>query len=97
MLPLAEEPECLVLAMVDPLDRQPVNSFRLLSGKPVSVRVATPSDVELMLERLYGGAQNSMDGLVDEIDAADDLGSDEDVDRLRDLASEARSFAWSIC
>ncbi|HEY6433620.1 MAG TPA: type II secretion system ATPase GspE [Acetobacteraceae bacterium] len=89
VLPLAEEPECLVLAMVDPLDRQPVNSFRLLSGKPVSVRVATPSDVELMLERLYGGAQNSMDGLVDEIDAADDLGSDEDVARLRDLASEA--------
>jgi len=89
VLPLADTRDCLVLAMADPLDPHPVRAFELLCGKPVSVRVAARSDLELAYERLYGGGKGIIGELVDEIQEAEQGGPDEDVDRLRDLASEA--------
>jgi general secretion pathway protein E len=89
VLPLADTQHCLVLAMANPLDPHPVRSFELLCGKPVAVRVAARSDLELAYERLYGGGKGMIGELVDEIQEAEGSGLDEDVDRLRDLASEA--------
>ena len=88
VLPLRETPEHLVIAVADPLNDYPVRSLSLLAGKPVEIRIATPSDVELAHERLYGGEKGSLGQIVDEIENAEDAGPDEDIDRLRDLASE---------
>jgi general secretion pathway protein E len=88
VLPLKDLPERLLLAVADPLDRYPVQSLALLAGKPVEIRIATPSDVELAHERLYGGEKGSLGQIVDEIEQAEEVGADEDIDRLRDLASE---------
>jgi general secretion pathway protein E len=86
VLPLRELPDLLVLAVADPLDDYPMRSLSLLSGKPVEIRVAAASDVDLAHERLYGGAKGSLGQIVDEIE--EEAGPDEDIDRLRDLASE---------
>jgi general secretion pathway protein E len=88
VLPLKDLPERLVLAVADPFNDYPVRSLALLTGKAIEIRVATPSDVELAHERLYGGEKGSLGQIVDEIEQADEGGPDEDVDRLRDLASE---------
>jgi general secretion pathway protein E len=88
VLPLKNLPERLLLAVADPLNKYPVQSLALLAGKPVEIRIATPSDVELAHERLYGGEKGSLGQIVDEIEHGDDMGPDEDIDRLRDLASE---------
>jgi general secretion pathway protein E len=88
VLPLRETPEHLVIAVADPFNDYPVRSLSLLAGKPVEIRIATPSDVELAHERLYGGEKGSLGQIVDEIENAEDAGPDEDIDRLRDLASE---------
>ena len=88
-VPLSEETDGLVIAMVDPLDPHPIISFRMLSGKPVRVCVITATDLERVYERLYGGDQDSMNDIIDEIDAGEESKGDEDVARLRDLASEA--------
>ena len=97
LLPLADLPDELVVAMVDPLDAYAIRALEMAAGKPVGIRVALPSDLELAQERLYEGSKGSIGQIVDEIaepghgGAMDGDGSsgDEDVDRLRDLASEA--------
>src|SRR5579859_1096137 len=53
VLPLRETADQLVIAVADPLDDYPMRSLALLAGKPVDIRIATPSDVELAHERLY--------------------------------------------
>jgi len=88
VLPLRETADQIVIAVADPLDDYPMRSLALLAGKPVDIRIATPSDVELAHERLYGGEKGSLGQIVDEIENAEDTGPDEDIDRLRDLASE---------
>jgi general secretion pathway protein E len=88
VLPLRETPEAVTLAVSDPLDDYPVRSLALLAGKPVEVRLAAPSDIEAAYERLYGHESNAINQIADGIDVAEDTSSDEDVSRLRDLASE---------
>lgn len=87
ILPLSDSVNQLVVAVTDPLDEYAIRSLSLLAGKPVKIRLGTPSDVELAYERLYGGSKSSITQIVKEIEAQDRL-IDEDIDRLRDLASE---------
>ena len=89
VLPLADGPEGVVLAVADPLDAHAIRAFEVFSGKPVSVRVAAPSDLDLAQERLYGTGQRALGEVVGEIGGAEDSSADEDVARLRDQASEA--------
>ena len=54
ILPLAEKPEGLVLAMADPLDSYAADAMRLISGCELLLRVAEPAVLESAIERLYG-------------------------------------------
>jgi hypothetical protein len=86
VLPLADTDEGLVVAMADPLDSYTVGAMQLFAGKPVLVSVGVPADIEAALERLFGSAGG------DEVQALGDiteLGAEDDIQRLRDLASEA--------
>ena len=86
VLPLADTPEGLVVAMADPLDSYTVGAMQLFAGKPVQVSVGVPADIEAALERLFGSAGG------EEVQALGDiaeLGAEDDIQRLRDLASEA--------
>jgi general secretion pathway protein E len=87
VLPIAETLDHIVLAVSDPLDQFPVQSLALLAGKPVEVKIATPSEIELAHERLYGEEKPASSAVTGNADA-EALEDDEDVDRLRDLASE---------
>jgi general secretion pathway protein E len=86
VLPLADTREGLMVAMADPLDHYTVGAMQLFAGKPVQVSVGVPADIEAALERLFGSAGG------DEVQALGDiaeLGAEDDIQRLRDLASEA--------
>ncbi len=86
IVPIEQGPDGAVLAMADPLDRFAIDAVRMAAGAPVEVRVATPADIEAALHSLYD---------VDKEGAAAGTGGDNgvdaeaDVERLRDLASEA--------
>ncbi len=87
--PIGESPEVAVLAMADPLDKFAVDAVRLASGKQVEIQVATPADIEAVLNRLYGEGR---DAITDFPGDAGEPGAGEaveDVERLKDLASEA--------
>ncbi|MCZ6720310.1 MAG: type II secretion system ATPase GspE [Proteobacteria bacterium] len=86
IVPLGDSPEGVVVAMADPLDQYAIDAMRLFTGKPVEARVGVPADIEAAFDRLYGTGQGTIGEVVDEGPAA---GADEDIERLRDLASEA--------
>jgi general secretion pathway protein E len=85
VLPLSDQPDGLAVAMVDPLDTYALDALRLACGRPVLARVAIPAELEAAIDRLYGsGVANT------ETSAQSDAGElDLDVERLKDLASEA--------
>jgi general secretion pathway protein E len=88
-LPLSESENEVVLAMVDPLDQYTIDAFRLLTEREVKARVASLQDWENAFERLYGSGKTSMDQIISDIETRDDNGTGEDLQQLKDLASEA--------
>ncbi len=85
---LAETEASVILAMADPLDGYTVDAVRLAAEKDVEVRIATPSAIDRALARLYGAAPESMGEIVDAA-GADLQTTEEDIARLRDMASGA--------
>jgi len=86
VLPLAEGDEGVAVAMADPLNGYAADALRLISGRKLLPRVATPAEIEAAIDRLYADGRGA-GGAVEEAAAEDAL--DLDVERLRDLASEA--------
>jgi general secretion pathway protein E len=89
ILPVAETTDEFVLAMADPLDHHAIRGLEMIAGKRVRVCVATPSDIEAGYVRLYQGEAQAGDALPAAIEEAADESLIDDVNRLRDLASEA--------
>ncbi len=89
VIPLADHPDELVLAMADPLDSYALKAMQLISAKTVSPRVAVPADVEAAVDRLYGAGSSTIDQIVEDSGQDDQEVADEDIERLKDLASEA--------
>ncbi|MGH7036283.1 MAG: type II secretion system ATPase GspE [Stellaceae bacterium] len=88
VLPLADRDEALVVAMIDPLDTYARRAVEMAAGKPLVARIALPSDFDTAYARLYEAEKAPLG----EVASTAELGSDEelleDVNRLRDLASE---------
>jgi general secretion pathway protein E len=89
-MPIAVDGDRMTLAMADPLDLFTSDAVADLLGQEVTVAVAVPAELEAAFDRLYPelGDDEGDDG------AAMDIGPggapiEEDVERLRDLASEA--------
>ncbi len=88
IIPLSDTDNVLTVAMADPLDEYAINALRLHAGKPVSAKVGIPADIDAALERLLS-VSTSDDDSIDSLDAGLDDDLIDDVERLRDLASEA--------
>lgn len=89
LVPLAEDDTMLAVAMVDPLDQATVRALQFAAGKPVVCRAALPSDIDAALERLYGEGKSALSRIGDAADGRENEDQDADLDRLKDLASEA--------
>ncbi len=89
IIPLADSPERLELAMADPLDSYAIDAMRLSAGKPVLVRVGVPSDIEAAFERLYGSGSTSIEQILEDDAVQREEDTLQDIERLKDLASEA--------
>ena len=89
MIPLTDTAEALTVAMADPLDDAAVRALEFALDKPVCRRVAVPVDIEAAYERLYGEGRSAIERIYDAAGERDDEDRDEDLERLRDLASEA--------
>ncbi len=88
-LPLNEDAGRLTLAMVDPLDDYVIGAFRMVTQREVLPRLALPSELDAAFERLYGSGKSSMDQIVGEVETREEEGGNEDLQQLKDMASEA--------
>lgn len=89
VLPLREDKDQLVLAMVDPQDEFAIKAFSLLTHRAITTCLAVPSELEAAFERLYGSGKSSMDQIVGEVETREENGDNEDLQQLKELASEA--------
>lgn len=89
IVPLDDGPAGIAIAIVNPLDSYAIDAVRFASGRPVLVHVAYPSDLDAAFERLYGDGKSTMHSIAEETRGAANDSVDDDVDRLKDIASEA--------
>ena len=88
-LPLHEDDLQLVLAMTDPMDDYVLNAYQLVTQRQIVARLAVPSELDAAFERLYGSGKSYMDQIVGDAQTRDEDGGSEDLQQLKELASEA--------
>jgi general secretion pathway protein E len=91
VLPLGQTNGALTVAMADPADYYTIQSLQLATGLQIEPRLARERDVLEGLEAAYGGGGAAESGPAEPADSDFEYVSDdeEDVNHLRDLASEA--------
>jgi len=88
LLPVAVTGSDMVVVMANPRDNYALKAMAMASGKTIIPQVGVASEIENGIEKLYGGGRSAMGQIIDSLgDGADN--ELEDVEHLRDLASEA--------
>lgn len=85
---VSDQADGIVVAMADPLDRFVLDALRLACDKPVLPCVGIPSEIENAIERQFGAGKSQMGQIVDHLNGEEEVDED-DVEHLKDLASEA--------
>jgi general secretion pathway protein E len=88
ILPIEESNGDLVVVMANPRDRFARKALAMASGKNIVARVGIASEIENGIEKLLGGGRSAMGQIVESL-GGEEEGDIEDVEHLRDLASEA--------
>jgi general secretion pathway protein E len=88
LLPVSSSNDELVVVMANPRDKFALKALAMASGKTIRPQVGIASEIENGIEKLYGGGRSAMGQIIDTLGEGgeEDL---EDVEHLRDLASEA--------
>ncbi|MGK2925193.1 MAG: type II secretion system ATPase GspE [Lysobacterales bacterium] len=88
ILPIAESNGDLTVVMANPRDEFARKALSMASGKNILIRVGIASEIENGIEKLLGGGRSVMGQIVETLTGEDESEVD-DVEHLRDLASEA--------
>jgi len=89
ILPLAATAGEVEIAMANPDDSFAVEAVALATGRRVAVKVGVPSELQAAIARLHADHRVPAGSPAEADGGAGDFASDVDIDRLRDLASEA--------
>jgi len=86
--PVGEGEAHVDLLMADPQDTYPLEAVGLATGRQVRPMIGLRAEVDDLIERYYGQGRSAMGTIIESVDS--EGGADEDdVEHLRDLASEA--------
>jgi general secretion pathway protein E len=80
-VPIAASDEAVDVALIDPFDAYSLEALSFALGRKVRPVVAKANDIEMALDRLYGAAA--------QLQSDDETVDESDVERLKDLASDA--------
>lgn len=86
-VPVDEDEDHITVVMVYPYDEYTTKAITMAASKPLQIKIGMPSDVENAIEKYFGGGKSAMGQIVEGL--SDDGGEEEDVEHLKDLASEA--------
>jgi general secretion pathway protein E len=85
--PLGEQGGSIELWSADPYDDYATEAVRLATGCQVRLRVGLRSEIDDVIERWFGQGRSAMGAIVETADS--ETGAADDIETLRDLASEA--------
>jgi len=86
VVPVAVDAEFVDVLLADPQDPYVLDAVRLASGREPRAAVALRSEIAELIERWHGQGRSAMEGIVENAEGEDGF---DDVEHLRDLASEA--------
>ena len=90
VLPLGLEENLLTVAMADPSDSDTLESLRMFTGYDVRMCLGTTQEIAEGIERLYSPTEEEAKQVEEQLTpgAANQSGATEDIEHLRDRASE---------
>ncbi len=88
IVPISETETEVGLLVADPAERYPIDAIELAIGRRTAVTVGLRSEIDDLIERFYGSGRSAMGTIVENLTDENARGED-DVEHLRDLASEA--------
>ena len=88
-VPVGLDQQQVQVAMTDPLDQYTLDALAMALGRDVQPQVGTSADIESAIQRLYGEGAGQMEQIVEGYQGAEDRQEADDIQQLRDLASEA--------
>ncbi|HEY5850020.1 MAG TPA: type II secretion system ATPase GspE [Lysobacter sp.] len=86
--PVGESDTSVDVLMADPQDLYTIDALRLATGRDIRPAVALRSEIGDLVERWYGQGRSAMGAIVETAEGEGTVDLD-DVEHLRDLASEA--------
>src|SRR5690606_4396366 len=87
VVPVGESETVLDVLVADPQDAYALDAIRLATGREVHPQVALRSEIDDLIERWHGQGRSAMGAIVETTEG--EGGDLDDVEHLRDLASEA--------
>jgi general secretion pathway protein E len=88
VVPITETDTSVTLLMADPAETYPLQAMGLATGKLIEPKVGLPSEIDDLIERYYGQGRSAMGAIVENL-TDEATRSEDDIEHLRDLASEA--------
>lgn len=92
LAPISVDEKTITVVMSDPLDAGTLDAVRQYTGLEIKIFMATENEVLDLVEKFYGSSSSSFGRIIEGIGEGDvdSLSDDiEDVEHLKDLASEA--------
>jgi len=77
----------VVVAIVDPTEIFAIDALQLACKKKIRVRIGVLSEIDMAIEKQFGSGKSLMGQIIENLEV-DDV-SDDDIEQLKDLASEA--------
>ena len=87
LLPIGTHADGVHVLAANPGNAYGLDAVAYACQAPVYVSVGAASEVDALIERLYGQGRSAMGSLIETLD--DHGGTEEDIEHLKDLASEA--------
>ncbi|HPA01675.1 MAG TPA: type II secretion system ATPase GspE [Chiayiivirga sp.] len=87
--PISETEDRIELLVADPADDYPVEAIRMATGRSVQVKVGLRAEIDDLIERYFGSGRSAMGTIVEDLGDGAESRDEDDVEHLRDLASEA--------
>ncbi len=86
--PIGESDTDVTLLVADPADAFPLQALQLATARTVKLAIGLRSEIDDLIERYYGSGRSAMGTIVENLTDENNR-SEDDIEHLRDLASEA--------
>ncbi len=89
LVPIRASDEEVEIVMANPHDPVALKALSMATGRAVLARVGVTSEIDNTIERYFGGGKSAMGQIAETLGGEGGGEDEEDVEHLRDLASEA--------